>query len=252
MRDAGLGVGLVARRRRRSSSRSRRSATWSSRSEITRSPESSSVSTQFCTAGSYAAATHAARTVRGSARGVLWINWRTIGAEPSHLRHASAATLAHVPFHSPGRAGARDGAVADRAVRVARRKRSSRIAESSAADSGRTATTRCAKQRRTAAAGRHTAPQSPDSLRAGAFAVAARAAAAAAAAATAAVAARPVLARLARRGVLRPLDELLRRDELAVLVLLDQLQADPSARLVDLLHEHVDARRRARARPRCG
>ena len=50
-----------------------------------------------------------------------------------------------------------------------------------------------------------------------ALAVAARAAAASAAAA-AVVAAR--LAGLARRGVLRPLDELLRRDELAVLVLL--------------------------------
>src|SRR5205814_558588 len=64
-------------------------------------------------------------------------------------------------------------------------------------------------------------------------------AAATAAAATVAVAARALLARLARRGVLRPLDELLRRDDPAVLVLLHELQADAATRLVDLLHEHV-------------
>ena len=42
-----------------------------------------------------------------------------------------------------------------------------------------------------------------------------------------------------RRGVLRPLDELLGSDDLAVLVLRDELEADAAARLVDLLHEHV-------------
>src|SRR5690242_17775923 len=46
----------------------------------------------------------------------------------------------------------------------------------------------------------------------------------AAATAAAAVPARPLLAGLARRGVLRPLDELLRRHERAVLVLLDELE----------------------------
>src|SRR5207253_1692405 len=61
-----------------------------------------------------------------------------------------------------------------------------------------------------------------------------------AATAAAAVTTRPLLARLARRGILRPLDELLRRDEPAVLVLLDQLQADPATGLVDLLDEHVE------------
>src|SRR6266511_758941 len=74
-----------------------------------------------------------------------------------------------------------------------------------------------------------------------AFALAARATAAAAATAAAvAVAARTLLARLARRRVLRPLDELLGRHRLAVLVLLDELQPDPAARLVDLLDEHVE------------
>jgi hypothetical protein len=45
---------------------------------------------------------------------------------------------------------------------------------------------------------------------------------------------------LTRRGVLRPLDQLLRLHEAAVLVLGDQLEADATAVLVDLLHEHVD------------
>src|SRR5437870_4846577 len=54
-----------------------------------------------------------------------------------------------------------------------------------------------------------------------------------------AVAARAVLLGRARRGALRPLDQLLGADRGAVLVLLDQLQADPPAGLVDLLHEHV-------------
>src|SRR5581483_9134793 len=70
------------------------------------------------------------------------------------------------------------------------------------------------------------------------FAVAAgpaAATAASAAAAAVAVAARPILARLARRCVLRPLHELLGRDELPVFVLLHELEADPAARLVDLL-----------------
>src|SRR5260221_6328323 len=44
--------------------------------------------------------------------------------------------------------------------------------------------------------------------------------------ASATIATRPtILARLTRRGVLRPLDELLGRDHAAVLVLLDELQA---------------------------
>src|SRR5205814_3984799 len=63
--------------------------------------------------------------------------------------------------------------------------------------------------------------------------------AAAAAAPVAVAATRPLLRPLARRCVLGPLDQLLRRDRAAVLVLLDQLQADPATRLVDLLHDHV-------------
>src|SRR6476469_6483993 len=77
-------------------------------------------------------------------------------------------------------------------------------------------------------------------LRPALFALAARAAAAAPPATAVAVAARALLAGLARRGVLRPLDELLRGDQRAVLVLLHQLQADAAAGLVDLLHEHVE------------
>src|SRR5690242_14835855 len=64
--------------------------------------------------------------------------------------------------------------------------------------------------------------------------------AARAAATAAAVAPRALLARLARRGVLRPLDELLGRDEATVLVLLDELEADAAASLVHFLHEHVE------------
>src|SRR5439155_25641484 len=75
-------------------------------------------------------------------------------------------------------------------------------------------------------------------FRASAFAVAARASTAPAS--TTVVAARAVLARRPRRGVLRPLDQLLRRDEAPVLVLLHELQPDPSARLVDLLDDDVD------------
>src|SRR5512146_975184 len=60
---------------------------------------------------------------------------------------------------------------------------------------------------------------------------------AAVAAAAAAILARR--ARLARGSVLRPLDERLRRDELAVLVLGDELEADAAALLVDLLHDDV-------------
>src|SRR5205809_908042 len=62
---------------------------------------------------------------------------------------------------------------------------------------------------------------------------------AAAAPAASAVTRRSLLGALAGRCVLRPLDQLFRADRVTILVLLDQLQADPSARLVDLLHEHV-------------
>src|SRR5579864_7861694 len=65
-------------------------------------------------------------------------------------------------------------------------------------------------------------------------------AAAAAASAAPVIAARPLLLRRTGRRVLRPLDQLLRLDEAAVLVLRDQLQADPAARLVHLLDDHVD------------
>src|SRR5690242_16614730 len=68
--------------------------------------------------------------------------------------------------------------------------------------------------------------------------VAARAARTSAAATATAVTAR--LLRRTRRGVLRPLDQLLGLDEAAVLVLRDELQADPAAGLVDLLHDDVD------------
>src|SRR3954471_22435949 len=72
-------------------------------------------------------------------------------------------------------------------------------------------------------------------------ALAARAATAAAAASTAAVvAARTLLFRRTRRGILRPLDQLFRRDHPAVLVLVDQLQADAATSLVDLLDDDVD------------
>src|SRR5207302_5090122 len=71
--------------------------------------------------------------------------------------------------------------------------------------------------------------------------VAARAAPATAAApAAATIAARPLLLRRPRRRVLRPLDQLLRLDESAVLVLRDELEAYPAAGLVDLLHDDVD------------
>src|SRR5207302_4167750 len=62
---------------------------------------------------------------------------------------------------------------------------------------------------------------------------------AASAATTVAVAAGPLLALLARRRVLRPLDQLLGLDERPVLVLGDQLEPDPAALLVDLLDDHV-------------
>src|SRR5436190_15079756 len=67
-------------------------------------------------------------------------------------------------------------------------------------------------------------------------------AAVAAAASTApiTVAARPLFGPLARRRVLRPLDQLLRRHGIAVLVLLDELEADAAARLVDFLNDHVE------------
>src|SRR5437773_6548944 len=65
-------------------------------------------------------------------------------------------------------------------------------------------------------------------------------AAAATTAATVAVTARRALLTLARRRVLRPLDQLLGLDEVAVLVLGDELQADPAAVLVHLLHDHVE------------
>src|SRR5439155_16349971 len=66
------------------------------------------------------------------------------------------------------------------------------------------------------------------------------AAASASAAPAVTIATRALLARLARRRVLRTLDELLRRDDPAVLVLLHDLEPDAPARLVDLLHEHVE------------
>src|SRR5690348_10196045 len=62
----------------------------------------------------------------------------------------------------------------------------------------------------------------------------------AAAAAAAIVPPRALLFRRPRRCVLRPLDQLLRLDETAVLVLCDQLQADPAARLVHFLDDDVD------------
>src|SRR5438128_12398967 len=70
------------------------------------------------------------------------------------------------------------------------------------------------------------------------LAVAAAASAAAAAAALAVTRRAVVLARAGRR-VLGALDQLLRTDSAPVLVLLDELQPDPSTRLVDLLHDHV-------------
>src|SRR5919202_4421974 len=70
--------------------------------------------------------------------------------------------------------------------------------------------------------------------------LAALAVAPAAASAAVAPAARALLLRRPRRGVLRPLDQLLRLDEAAVLVLRDELEADPATLLVDLLHEHVE------------
>src|SRR5438105_10740340 len=70
--------------------------------------------------------------------------------------------------------------------------------------------------------------------------VAAPLAPAAATAATAVVPARALLLRGPRRRVLRPLDQLLRLDEVPVLVLRDELEADPAASLVDLLHDDVD------------
>src|SRR5438309_7273928 len=77
--------------------------------------------------------------------------------------------------------------------------------------------------------------------RTGALAALAVAPAATAAATSFAVATpRTFLRTLARRCVLRPLDQLLRRHSAAVLVLLEQLQADAPASLVDLLHEHVE------------
>src|SRR5262245_1574323 len=68
----------------------------------------------------------------------------------------------------------------------------------------------------------------------------AAAAAVAPAAAAFAVAARSLLLRRPRRSILRPLDQLFRLNEAAVLVLGDQLETDPAAGLVDLLHDDVD------------
>src|SRR5205807_553229 len=51
--------------------------------------------------------------------------------------------------------------------------------------------------------------------------------------------ARAVLLGWPRRSVLRPLDQLLGLDHVAVLVLGDELEADPATVLVDFLHEHV-------------
>src|SRR5437763_592873 len=62
----------------------------------------------------------------------------------------------------------------------------------------------------------------------------------AAAAAAAAITAGPILLRRTRRCVLRPLDQLLGLNEVAVLVLRDELEADPATSLVDLLDDDVD------------
>src|SRR5262249_668810 len=69
--------------------------------------------------------------------------------------------------------------------------------------------------------------------------IAAATAAAPSTAAAIAVTRRTLLA-LPRRGVLRPLDQLLGLDEPAVLVLRDQLEADSPALLVHLLNDHVE------------
>ena len=74
----------------------------------------------------------------------------------------------------------------------------------------------------------------------GALTRAAAAAVAPAAPATIAVTARPLLLRWAWRCVLGPLDQLFRLYERPVLVLGDELEPDPAALLVDLLHDHVE------------
>src|SRR2546423_4132744 len=61
----------------------------------------------------------------------------------------------------------------------------------------------------------------------------------AATAAAVTAAARPFLLGRSRRRVLGPLDQLLRLNQRAVLVLRDQLEADPAAVLVDFLDDHV-------------
>src|SRR4051812_28952815 len=73
----------------------------------------------------------------------------------------------------------------------------------------------------------------------GARPLALAAGAAATAAATTVTAGTAILARLARRGILRPLDELLRRDHGVAFVLLDEVEADAPPRLVHFLHDHV-------------
>src|SRR5947207_4553858 len=60
------------------------------------------------------------------------------------------------------------------------------------------------------------------------------------AASAAAVAPRRTLRAFARRCVLRPLDQLVWLDERSVLVLRDELEADPAALLVDLLDDDVE------------
>src|SRR5262245_61199704 len=70
--------------------------------------------------------------------------------------------------------------------------------------------------------------------------VAARTPVASATASAAAVATGTILLRRTRRGVLRPLDELLGSDHRAVLVLRDELEADPATGLVDLLDDDID------------
>src|SRR5207245_5755823 len=64
--------------------------------------------------------------------------------------------------------------------------------------------------------------------------------AAAAAPPAVAAAARTLVAVLTRRRVLRSLDQLCGLDERPVLVLRNELQADPAALLVELLHDHVE------------
>src|SRR5207245_9419072 len=76
--------------------------------------------------------------------------------------------------------------------------------------------------------------------------------AATAASTPAAVTPRGALRPLAGRGVLCPLDQLLRLDDRAVLMLADELEPDPAAGLVDLLDEDSSEERRVGEEERVG